>query len=274
MNLDALRDGDQLLALTLPFGTRLATALLIFFIGRWIVDRLVLLLQRLMRRGGSDEMLCGFVGNVAWGLGLALVVISALGQLGVDTTSAAAVVGGATLAIGLSLQGTLASFAAGVMLVVFRPFRRGDAVTVGGVSGIVEEIKIVATALRTPDNQIITVPNAAVWAGTITNSTALATRCIDLSLPVSHANDYAKVRGALEAVLAVEASVLRTPAATVVIKDLTAGAVIYGVLAWVATADYPTTRAALLDAIKRRFDADGITIPNPPAPPAVLQLAK
>ncbi|MEW8461216.1 MAG: mechanosensitive ion channel domain-containing protein, partial [Candidatus Thiodiazotropha endolucinida] len=151
----------------IPWGTKIVMALLVFIIGRWIAKMLTRMLKRLMERGDIDQMLISFLGNIAYAVLLAVVVLAALEQLGVNTTSALAILGAAGLAVGLALKDSLASFAAGVMLIIFRPFKLGDFVEAGGVSGVVEEIRIFHTVLKTGDNREITMPNAQIYSGTI-----------------------------------------------------------------------------------------------------------
>ena len=163
--LEQLTQPERWLELGLPVLLKIAVAFLIFFLGRFVVRMAVKVLRSVMQRANADPTLTGFLGNVVYGLGYALVVISALGQIGINTNSLAAVVGGAALAVGLALQGQLSAFAAGVLLILFRPFRVGDFVDAGGIKGTVEEIKIIHTVLRTADNQEVIVPNNTITAG-------------------------------------------------------------------------------------------------------------
>ena len=261
--IELVQKPEALLDAVLPYALQLLLALLVFYIGKRLASWLVRLLRSAMRRASVDETLGDFLGNVLYGLALTVVVISTMHQLGIDTTSAAAVLGGAALAIGLSLQQQLSSLAAGVILIIFRPFKKGDMVEVGGVKGVVEEIKIVHTRLRTTDNREVMVPNASITSNVITNFTARGTRRIDLTIGVSYDADLLKVKQLLREILDTDKRVLKDPPPAVDVKDLSANSVDFNVWPWVHTADYWTVRADLLEMIKLRFDREGISIPYP-----------
>lgn len=263
ITLEQLKDVDQLIPLVLPIVMNVLAALLIFFIGKWIALRLIGLVKSAMKKSRMDDILVEFIGNVLYGLALAVIIIAALGKLGVNTTSAAAIVGGASLAIGLSLQDQLKSFAAGVMLIMFRPFKQGDFVEAGGVSGTVEKITIVSTEMRTPNNQQVIVPNAAIWGDTITNYSSKPTRRIDLTVGVSYDADLKQTREVLEAVLAREGRVLDNPEPVIAVKELADSSVNFAFRPWVKTADYWVVLFALTEDIKNSLDAAGIGIPYP-----------
>ncbi|MEC7118321.1 MAG: mechanosensitive ion channel domain-containing protein [Pseudomonadota bacterium] len=246
-----------------PIVLNVLSALLIFFVGKWIIKRLIWLFRRVMKTTHVDDMLTGFLANVLYGLGLTVVALAALGKLGVDTTSAAAVLGGTALAIGLALQGQLASFAAGVILIVFRPFKKGDLVEVGGTTGIVEEIKIIHTVMITFDNQRVVVPNANITSNTITNFYALPTRRIDLTIGIGYSSDLRKAKLILEQLLADEPRVLKNPEPSVVVSDLMDNSVNFAVRGWTMTGDWWGARCALVEQIKLTFDEQGIEIPFP-----------
>ncbi|MEW8280836.1 MAG: mechanosensitive ion channel domain-containing protein, partial [Candidatus Thiodiazotropha taylori] len=160
----------------IPWGTKIIMAALVFIIGRWIAKALTKAMQKLMTKSDVDPMLVNFLGNIVNAALLAVVVLAALEQLGVNTTSALAILGAAGLAVGLALKDSLSSFAAGVMLIIFRPFKLGDFVEAGGVSGVVEDIRIFHSVLKTGDNREITMPNAQIYSGTIINYSARETR--------------------------------------------------------------------------------------------------
>jgi small conductance mechanosensitive channel len=266
-----IKHAEDLAVLALPILLKVLAALAIFFIGMWLARALSNGARKLMRRSQSDEILVGFVGSVLYAVSFALVVIAALGQLGVNTNSATAIVGGAALAIGLSLQNQLASFAAGVLLIVFRPFRKGDLVTAGGITGVVEEIKIVVCQLRTADNQEVTLSNAAVWGSTITNFTTRPFRCADLSIGISYDSDLLKAKDILTQLMHGEPRVLENPKASVQVKDLTSSQVILSVRPWFRTEDYVDARCDLLERIKLTFDVAGIKPTAAPPPTVVIQ---
>ncbi len=180
----------------------LAIALVIFFAGRYAIKLIVGIARRMLARSKTDDMLANFVLSILSGVLLLIVIVAALNQLGVDTTSLVALIGAAGLAIGLSLQDSLKNFAAGVMLVVFRPFKAGDFVEAAGTQGVVETISIFSSTFRTPDNRAIIIPNGAIYADVITNYSARETRRIDLLIGIGYDDDIRKAKDVAAAVLA------------------------------------------------------------------------
>ena len=247
----------------IPWGTKIVMALLVFIIGRLIAKLLTSAMQQVMTKGKVDKMLVTFLGNIVYTALLAVVVLAALEKLGVNTTSAMAILGAAGLAVGLALKDSLSSFAAGVMLIIFRPFRLGDLVEAGGQTGVVEEIRIFHSVLKTGDNREITMPNAQIYSGTIINYSARENRRIDMVIGIGYGDDIKRARDLIHQVLAADPTVLKDPAPTVMLLELGASSVDFAVRPWVRTADYWTTRAALLEAIKNAFDQGGISIPYP-----------
>ena len=247
----------------IPWGTKIVLALLVFIIGRMIAKLLIKGLKKIMTKANVDKMLVSFLGNIAYAALLAVVVLAALEQLGVNTTSALAILGAAGLAVGLALKDSLSSFAAGVMLIIFRPFKLGDFVQAGGEAGVVEEIRIFHTVLKTGDNREITMPNAQIYSGTIINFSARDKRRIDLVIGIGYDDDIKKARDLLKQVLEADSTVLKDPAPVVMLLELGASSVDFAVRPWVNSADYWGTRAALLEAIKAAFDREGISIPYP-----------
>ncbi|MHC4695766.1 MAG: mechanosensitive ion channel family protein [Planctomycetota bacterium] len=203
------------------------------------------------------------VESLTFALLMTPVVISAVQKLGVPTTSFVAVVGAAGLAVGFALQGSLANFAAGVMVIIFRPFKAGDFVEAGGVSGAVEEVQIFATVLKTPDNKRVIVPNSAITGGTITNYSANETRRVDLVFGIGYGDDIKKAKDALEDILAQDERVLKDPTATIAVAELADNSVNLVVRPWVKTLDYWDVLFDVTEAVKQRFDAENISIPFP-----------
>ncbi|MGH8541034.1 MAG: mechanosensitive ion channel family protein [Stenotrophobium sp.] len=262
--LEKLHAVDHMTGVVLPMLGQLIAAIAIFLIGKWIAEWLIKLVRMAMQRGRMDETLADFLGNVLYGLALTIVVISSLHELGVDTTSAAAVLGGAALAIGLSLQQQLSSFAAGVILIIFRPFKKGDFVEVGtAIQGVVEEIKIVHTRLRTSDNREVVVPNSSITTNTIINFSTRQLRRIQLVINIGYEADLRLAKQVLLEILDSEKQVLKDPAPLVEVKDLSASSVDFNVWGWAKTPDYQSVRAKLLETIKLRFDREGINMPYP-----------
>ncbi|MDH3509986.1 MAG: mechanosensitive ion channel [Gammaproteobacteria bacterium] len=245
------------------FGYRIIAAVLIFLIGRWVAKWLVNFARKWMAKSNLEDTLGHFLTNLLYGVLMTVIVIAAINQLGVQTTSLLAVVGAAGLAIGLALQGSLSNFAAGVMIVAFRPYRVGDYIEAGGVAGTVVEVQIFTTVLKSPDNKKIIVPNAQIMAGTIVNISANPTRRVDLVAGCGYNDDLDKVRQVLEAIVSADDRVLADPAPTIAVAELGDSSVNFVVRPWVNAADYWPTHFDMTEAIKRRFDEEGISIPYP-----------
>ena len=247
----------------IPWAIRAATAGAIWFVGRWLAQRLANLIRGIMVRAGLDTMLVQFLGNIVNTVLLVVVIIAALDHLGVPTTSMLAVFGAAGLAVGLALRDSLSNFASGVMLIVLRPFKVGDFVDAGGLSGTTEEIGIFATVLRTGDNRRIVVPNGQIAGAAIVNYSTLPTRRIDLAFGIAYGDDLRHAKDIIRRVLAEEQRILAEPEATVAISELGDSSVIINVRPWVNTEDYWAVRSSLLENVKLAFDAEGVTIPFP-----------
>lgn len=245
------------------YGLRIVAAIVIFVVGRIAAGAVRRMLRRLMRKREADPTLTGFVVNMAYYALLAFVVVATLAKLGIQTASFVAVLGAAGLAVGLALQGSLANFAAGVLLLVMRPFRVGDYVEPGSTAGTVEGINILTTELKSPDNREITVPNAQITSGSIVNYTAREMRRIDLVAGVGYGDDLDRVRRALEEVLAADERILSDPAPTIGVLELGDSSVNFAVRPWVKTGDYWAVYFDTQEAIKKRFDSEGISIPFP-----------
>ncbi|HCS14001.1 MAG: mechanosensitive ion channel protein MscS [Zetaproteobacteria bacterium CG06_land_8_20_14_3_00_59_53] len=247
----------------LPWGINIVMALAIFIIGRWVVRMLVSLISRLMRKTGVDPILVGFVTSIANAILLLFVIIASLDQLGVDTTSFIALIGAAGLAVGLALQGSLQNFAAGVLLIIFRPFKVGDGIEAAGTIGEVEEIGIFSTRMKTGDNREIIVPNGAIYGGNITNNSARPTRRIDMVFGISYDDDLRKAKEIIQSVIDADERILKEPAPLVAVGELAESSVNFNVRPWAATPDYWAVRFDLNEKIKLAFDDAGITIPYP-----------
>ncbi len=246
-----------------PWSIRIATALAIFLIGRWIAKRLVSTIGKLTRRGGMDDMLSNFLGHILYTVFLVVVVIAALDHLGVQTTSLLAIFGAAGLAIGLALKDSLANFSSGVMLILFRPFKVGDFIEAAGTAGVVECVNIFNTVLRTGDNREVIVPNGQIYGGTIINVTARPTRRIDMVFGIGYEDDIRTAKRLIEEVIASDERILADPAPVITVAELGDSSVNLNVRPWVKTGDYWAVRSDLLQNIKAAFDANGISIPFP-----------
>ncbi|GAA0341912.1 small-conductance mechanosensitive channel MscS [Bowmanella denitrificans] len=247
----------------IPWGINIALALLIFIIGRIVVGVLIGLFGKVMARSKYDNMLVEFVKSILNAVLMLFVVVASLDQLGVDTTSLVALLGAAGLAIGLSMKDSLANFAAGVMLLVFRPFKAGDYVEAGGTAGSVKTIGIFTSTFNTPDNKLVIVPNGAIYGGNITNFSAQETRRVDMVFGISYDSDLRKAKQILIDMLDAEPRVLKDPAPQVAVSELADSSVNFVVRPWVKSADFWAVKFDLTEAIKLRFDQEGISIPFP-----------
>ena len=245
------------------YAMKVLIALAIFFVGKFIAKKVVHLSQKMMRKSKIDETLVSFGGNILYALALVFVIIAALSQLGINTTSLAAIVAAAGLAIGLALQGSLSNLAAGVMLILFRPFRLGDYIEAGGTNGTVEEINIFTTKLKSPDNKEITVPNGEIISNVITNYSAKPTRRIDLVYGVGYDDDIKKVKDILTKIVNADERILKEPAPMVAVHELADSSVNFICRPWVASADYWAVFWDLQEKVKIEFDRAGISIPYP-----------
>ena len=244
-------------------GPAVLGALLFLIVGWIIAGWIAALVRRAMTKGSVDITLTRFVAILASMAVKVLVVISALGIFGVPTASFAAILGGAGLAVGLALQGTLGSFAAGVMLLVFRPFSVGDVVTVNGVTAKVFEIGIFSTALDSPDNRRFIIPNGAVYGSTIENITFHPQRRVDVAIGVEYSADIDRTREVLTSTLEGLEGAIAEPAPAVVLTGLGASSVDWVVRVWCETADFFAVKERLTRAVKMKLDAAGIGIPFP-----------
>ncbi len=247
----------------LPWAIRLAMALVIFIVGRMVVRVICRVARKAMLKSNLDSMLADFLVTILNTLLLLVVVIAALNQLGVDTTSMIALIGAAGLAVGLALQGTLANFAAGVMLIVFRPFVNGNFIEAAGCSGVVEKITIFSTFIKTTDNKQIIVPNGAIYGGTITNFSAKETRRVDLVFGIGYGDDLLKAKQIIEQIISEDSRILADPAPAVVLGELADSSVNINVRPWVKSDDYWPVRADMLERVKLAFDDQGVSIPYP-----------
>jgi small conductance mechanosensitive channel len=245
------------------YGLQIIAAIAILLIGRYVAILARNILRRVMRKSNVEETLIYFVSNVAYVALLVFVVIAALGQLGVHTASFVAVIGAAGLAVGLALQGSLSNFAAGVLMIIFKPFKVGDYIEAAGVAGTVAEIGIFTTELKTPDSKKVIVPNAKATGDNIINYSALGQRRVDIVAGVSYRDDLDKVRRVLEQIMAEDDRILKDPAPTIAVLALGQSSVDFAVRPWVKATDYWGVMFDTQEKIKKRFDAEGISIPFP-----------
>jgi small conductance mechanosensitive channel len=247
----------------IPWSINITMALVIFVVGRWLAKLISRGIQRVMKKTATDEILIKFIGNMVYFALLVVVVIAALDRLGINTSSVLAVFAAAGLAIGLALKDSLSNFSAGVMLVLFKPFKAGDFIEAAGNSGVIERIRIFSTVMRTVDNREITIPNSLIYGDTIINYSARDTRRIDLVFGISYDDDIRKAKTLINEALQENTLVLKDPEPAIMLLELADSSVNIAVRPWVNSGDYWNVRAELLENIKAKFDANGISIPFP-----------
>lgn len=256
-------NSDLLSVYIIPWGIKIVSAILIYVIGRWITKLIVKSVVKLMLKSNVDASLTKFAGNIIGTVLTIFVLIAAIEQLGVDTTSIMAIFAAAGLAVGLALKDSLSNFSAGVMLIMFKPFKIGDLVNAGGSTGVIEEIQIFNTVMKTGDNQKIIVPNSHVYGGSITNMSARDTRRIDLVIGIGYDDNIGTAKSLIEEIISNNPLTLSDPAPTIMVLELGASSIDIAVRPWVKTPDYWGVRAELLQTIKETFDEKGISIPYP-----------
>jgi small conductance mechanosensitive channel len=245
------------------WGLKVIAAIAIFIIGRWIAKGVRKGVRRMMEKTETDPIITGFVGSITYIALLAFVIIAALGQLGIQTTSFIAIIGAAGLAIGLALQGSLANFAAGFLMIMFRPFKVGDFIEGAGVAGVVESIQIFTTTMKTGDNKTIIIPNAKLSGDNIINYSAKPTRRVDMTVGVAYDADLSIVRDVLKDIISKESRIHSSPEPLIAVAELADSSVNFVVRVWTDTGDYWGVMFEMNETIKNRFDAEGIGIPFP-----------
>lgn len=245
------------------FTPKLITAILIWFVGGFVIKNIRKLIRRVMEKREFEPTLANFVSDlINWLLRLVLFV-TVIAQLGVPTTSFVAILGAAGLAIGLSLQGSLSNFAGGVLIVLFKPFRVGDFIQAHGEMGTVQQIQIFVTKIATPNNQILYIPNGALSNSNITNFSQSEFRRADLTIGISYGSDIKKAREIAFEVMKNHPLVLEEPAPSVWVSDLADSSINFAVRPWANNADFWQMRSEILTQIKEAFDHQGIEIPFP-----------
>ena len=254
---------ERVWALVTLYGLKVVAAIVILIIGRWIAKGISRLIRRMMEKSQMDTTIRHFTVNMAYIALMAFVVLAALSQLGIQTTSFIAVLGAAGLAVGLALQGSLSNFAAGFLMIIFRPIRVGDYIEGAGVAGTVEEIGIFTTTLATPDNKTVIIPNAGLTGGNIVNWTVKGTRRVDLIIGIGYDDDIDKARQLMMDVMAQDERILKNPAPQIGLIELGDSSVNFVVRPWVKASDYWGVHMETTEKIKKAFDANGINIPYP-----------
>ncbi|UCE72500.1 MAG: mechanosensitive ion channel [Nitrospiraceae bacterium] len=245
------------------YGIKIIAAIVILIIGKWIAGVLEKLVQKIMKKKEIDPTIISFVGNLTFFALMTFVILAALSQIGIQTTSFIAVIGAAGLAVGLALQGSLSNFAAGFLMIIFRPFKVGDYIEGAGTAGTVEKIQLFTTQLTTPDNKTVIIPNTKLTDDNIINYTAKGTRRVELVAGISYDDDIDKARNVLSSVIAEDERILKDPAPLIAVSAMADSSVNFVIRPWVNSGDYWSVYFSLTENIKKRFDQEGISIPFP-----------
>ena len=254
---------NQLTELLSSFGISFFIALCILIIGRQAIKIIIKIISSALERSNTEDTVRIFVTNLLNTLLMIVVFIAAINQLGIQTTSIIAVLGAAGLAIGLALQGSLSNFAAGILIVIYRPYKVGDYIQADNHLGTVDDIQIFSTVLRTPDNKIVVVPNGSIMNGSIVNFSHQKERRIDIVIGCSYDDDIDKVKEVLADVLSKDERILTEPKPRIALSELADSSVNFIVRPWVKNSEYLDVLYSLLEEIKKRFDQEGISIPYP-----------
>lgn len=272
-NLSSFSGWERLVETGMAFGTNLVAALAIFFVGRWIASRLVILMKAALTRAKVDRTLVSFLGNVANVGLLILIIIAALGKLGIPTTSVTALIGGAGLAVALSLKDQLSNFAAGALIILFRPFKVGDYIKVNGFEGFVSEIKMVQTALSTPDNEEVILPNSVVMSNSIVNRSSMPLCRVQVVVGVDYACDLKAAKAAVLKAATEHPLCVQTQGkeAVTYITNLADSAIEITLWAWTNEADLGAFRFGLNEQVVENLRAANINIPFPQRDVHIIQ---
>ncbi|EJL6480437.1 TPA: small-conductance mechanosensitive channel MscS [Vibrio cholerae] len=249
--------------LLIQYGVNVISAILILFIGNLVVKGVAGSVANVLKKKEMDKAVVDFIHGLVRYTLFIIVLIAALSRIGVQTASVVAVIGAAGLAVGLALQGSLSNFAAGVLIVAFRPFKSGDYVEIGGIVGFVDSIQIFQTVLKSPDNKMVVVPNSAVIGGAITNYSRHETRRVDMVIGVSYKSDLQKTKRILRETLEKDPRILKDPDMTIGVLTLADSSINFVVRPWCKTSDYWAVYFDSMQAIKEALDANGIEIPFP-----------
>jgi small conductance mechanosensitive channel len=270
MGLDMMNDmqaffeqGSELMPWLVDSVMNLIVGIVIFFVGKYIASKVAKWCENRLLKSSVDKAVAGFASSILYALMFAGIALMALGQIGVETTSFIAILGAAGLAVGLALQGSLSNFASGVLIILLRPFRSGDFIDAGGQMGTVNRIELFHTYLKTPDNRVIIVPNSSVMNGSIVNFSRESTRRLDLVVGISYDADIRLAKQIMEDIVNADERILKDPTCVIAVSELADSSVNFFLRPWVASGDYWTVRADLLEKIKYTFDERGVGIPYP-----------
>lgn len=254
---------DKGYSIILDFGPKIIGAILIWIIGSWLIKKIIKAAKKIMTKGNYEQSLQKFLSNLLnWILKIVLFIVI-LSTVGIETTSFAAIIAAAGLAIGLALQGSLGNFAGGVLIMIFKPFKIGDFIQAQGESGTVKEIEIFTTKLNTPDNKEVIIPNGTLSNGNIINFSTEPTRRVDITFGVGYDSDIKKTKEIIFSVINTHPSILKEPAAAVSLSELADSSINFFTRVWVNKEDYWAVKFDLIEQTKEAFDAAGIEIPYP-----------
>ncbi len=254
---------EKIQTMGLDYGARILGALIVLIVGFWLAKTIRKGVVKLMQKRAVDPTLISFLASLLSVAMKIFVIVAALEKLNIKTTSFIAILGAAGLAIGLALQGSLANFASGILMIIFKPFKVGDFIEAGGAMGGVIEIGIFTTILKSPDNKKVIVPNAQITGGNITNFNANGTRRIEIIAGISYDDDIDKAKAVINDIIAADERILKDPTPVVAVSELADSSVNIVVRPWVNPADYWAVYFDMTETIKKKFDAEGISIPFP-----------
>ena len=255
--------GTDYMPMVIEYCQKLAIGLLILIVGLWIAGVITKAAKKMMKAKGLDDALQGFLGSIISVVLKVLVVITALGTLGIEMTSFVAILGAASLAIGMALSGTLQNFAGGVMILIFKPFKVGDVLEAQGYTGRVSDIQIFNTILKTPDNKTIIIPNGGLSTGSMVNYSTEPRRRVDWTIGIGYGDDVDKAKAVIQEMFDADARILKDPATTIVVAELADSSVNLGAKAWVEAADYWGVYFDLNERVYKEFEKHGLNIPYP-----------
>jgi small conductance mechanosensitive channel len=245
------------------YGLQVLGVLVTLIIGIWIAKWLAKIFGKALNKRDVDPTLTKFAVSVVKIALITFVIISAISQVGIETTSFVAVIGAAGLAVGFALQGSLSNFASGVMLIIFKPIKVGDFIEGGGVTGSVESVGIFVTTLTTPDNKVVYVPNSTLTSGNIVNYSTKDTRRVDMVFGIGYSDDIDKAKSVIQSILGSDSRVLKDPEPQIVVSELADSSVNFNVRLWVNGADYWGVFFDVTEQVKKQFDEQNISIPFP-----------
>lgn len=255
---------DNIIDIIVNYSLSIVLAIVIFFVGKWFSKKIVKIIGAILRKIEIvDETLVKFLENIVYYILITVVILAVLNNLGIKTTSFLAILGAAGLAVGLALKDALGNFASGVMIVFFKPFKVGDSVVAGGVSGTIIEVTIFSTVFLTSDNQKIIVPNGTITKSSITNVNANPTRRVDIVVGISYEDSIKKAKNILTNIVNKNEKILKNSNINIFVNELADSSVNIAINVWVKSSDYSKVKAELLEDIKLTFDEAGITIPYP-----------